>query len=81
MDMRFGTRNVRSIYKAGSLRAVNEELSKYRLDLVGIQEVRWGVGDTESAGEYTFCYGKGNENHELYTGISYIRKSYQQLRG
>jgi hypothetical protein len=34
MDMRFGTRNVSSMYRAGSLRAVEEEISKYKLDLV-----------------------------------------------
>jgi hypothetical protein len=28
MDMRFGTWNVRSMYRAGSLRAVVEEISK-----------------------------------------------------
>jgi hypothetical protein len=39
--------------------------SKYNLDLVGLQEVRWDGGGTEPAGEYTFFYGKGNENHEL----------------
>jgi hypothetical protein len=39
MDMRFGTWNVRSIYRAGSLRAVAEEISKYKLDLVGVQGV------------------------------------------
>jgi hypothetical protein len=39
---------------------VAEEFSKYELDLVGVQEGRDG---TESAGEYTFFYGKGNENH------------------
>jgi hypothetical protein len=40
MDMRFGMWKVRSVYKAGSLRAVAEEISKYNLDLVGVQEVR-----------------------------------------
>jgi hypothetical protein len=29
MDMRFGTWNVRSLYRAGSLRTVAEEFSKY----------------------------------------------------
>jgi hypothetical protein len=32
MDMRFGTWNIRSMYKAGSLRAVAEEISKYKLN-------------------------------------------------
>jgi hypothetical protein len=36
---------------------------------VGVQEVRWDRGFTEAAGEYTFLYGKGNENHELGTGL------------
>jgi exonuclease III len=58
MDMRFGTWNVRSLYRAGSLMIVASEISKYKLDLVGVQEVRWDRGGTEPAGEYTFFYGK-----------------------
>jgi hypothetical protein len=54
MDMRFGTWNVRS-----SLRAIAEEISKYNLDLVGVQEVRWDGGGTEPAGEYTFSMERG----------------------
>jgi hypothetical protein len=38
---------------------VSRELSKYKLDLVGMQEVRWEGGGIEPAGEYTFFYGKG----------------------
>jgi hypothetical protein len=59
--------------------AVAKEMSRYKLDLVGIQEVRWGGGGTEPAGEYTFSYGKGNENHELGIVFLYIRESYQQF--
>jgi hypothetical protein len=46
-DMRFGTWNVRSMTRAGSLRVVGEEISKCKLDLVGVQEVRWDGGGTE----------------------------------
>jgi hypothetical protein len=57
--MRFGTWNVRSMYRAGSLRVVEEEIPKNKLDLVRVQEARWDGGGTEPAGEYTFFYGKG----------------------
>jgi len=39
--MRFGTWNVRSLYRAGSLTGTARELARYKLDLVGVQEVRW----------------------------------------
>jgi hypothetical protein len=42
---------------------IAKEISKYKLDFVGVQEVRWDRGGTEPADKYTFFYGKGNENH------------------
>jgi hypothetical protein len=54
MDMRFGLSNVRSLYRAVSLMTVSTELYKYKLYLVGVQEVRWEGGGTETAEEYTF---------------------------
>jgi exonuclease III len=44
MDMNFGTWNVRSVYRSPSLRVVVEKISKYKLDLVGVQEVKWDGG-------------------------------------
>jgi hypothetical protein len=35
-----------------------QKKSQNMLDLVGVQEIRWGGGGTEPAGEYTFLYGK-----------------------
>jgi exonuclease III len=56
MDMRFGTWNVRTIYRAGTLRAVAEEISKYKLDLVGVQEVKWDRWRQTSRPIYIFLW-------------------------
>jgi exonuclease III len=73
MVMRFGTWNVISLHRAGSLMRVAKEISKYKLDLVGVQEVMWDRGGTEQVAEYTFSSGK-HENHELGTGF-FIHKT------
>jgi hypothetical protein len=52
--MKFGLWDFRSLYGAGSLKTVSKELARYKLDLVGVLEVRWEGGGTELAGEYTF---------------------------
>jgi hypothetical protein len=73
MDMRFGSWNVRILYGEDTLVAVSREVSKYKLDLVLVQ-VRWKGRGAELEEEYTFFYGKGNENHELGTGLSFCIK-------
>jgi hypothetical protein len=57
MDVRFGTWNERSLYRAGYLMIVAKEISKYKL--VGVQEVRWDRGGTKPAGEYAFSMERG----------------------
>ena len=67
--MRFGTWNVRSLCRAGSLTAAARKLARYKLYLVRVQEVSWDKGGTVRAGYYNFFYGIGNENHQLGTGL------------
>jgi hypothetical protein len=40
-----------------SLTTVARDLGKYKLDFVGVQEVRWEKGGTEQAENYTFFNG------------------------
>jgi hypothetical protein len=44
--------------------AAARELAGYKLDLVGLQQVRCDRGGKIRAGDYNFFYRKGNENHQ-----------------
>jgi hypothetical protein len=39
--MKSGTWKVRSLYRSGSVTTVARDLARYKLDLMGVQEVRW----------------------------------------
>jgi hypothetical protein len=56
---RFCTWNIRSLFWVGAIKSVVGELEKYKLDLVGVQEVRWKGEGYQTVDNYTFFYGKG----------------------
>ena len=62
--MRFGTQNVRSLYRSGSLTTVARETARHKLDSMGVQ-VRWDKGGTL---RLYFFLQKGNKNHQSGTG-------------
>ena len=53
-EMKLGTWKVRSFYRAGSLKAAARELARYKLHVVGVQEVSWDKEGTVRAGDYDF---------------------------
>jgi hypothetical protein len=59
--------------EAGSLMTVVRETVKYKLHLEGVQ-ARWDRGGTKPASDHKFFHGKGNESHELGTGLFIHKK-------
>uniref|UniRef100_A0A8D8QQ10 Craniofacial development protein 2-like n=1 Tax=Cacopsylla melanoneura TaxID=428564 RepID=A0A8D8QQ10_9HEMI len=73
-DLSFGTWNIRSLYRTGSCQTVAEEIKKYRMKIVALQEVRWQGTGTTRIGEGNILYGDCGATHNLGTGF-YVHNS------
>jgi hypothetical protein len=69
MDMRLGTWNVRSLYRAGSVKTAASELARYNSGLVAVKEVRWVADGSTQAGNSIFLHGNATANHQLGKGF------------
>jgi len=63
--MRFGTWNVRCLYRIGSLTTAASELARYKLGIVGVQEVRWDKVSTVKAGGFYFFLWKRKQKSSV----------------
>lgn len=69
MDFLFGTWNTRSLNKPGNSQTLVEELLKYKLQLVALQEIRWMGTGSVKIGDGHILYGDCGDTHELGTGF------------
>jgi hypothetical protein len=58
LDMIFETWNVKNLCRRGSLKTVARGLTKYRLDLVGVQGIIWDKEGTEGQRNILFSEEK-----------------------
>jgi hypothetical protein len=93
--MKYGTWIFRSLLRSGLLTTVTRELARCKLNLVGVQEVRWDKRGILRAGDYNFLYGRkrksstGDRNfshHRIVSAVKRVefvsgRMSYIFLRG
>lgn len=56
MGLRFGSWNVRTLAVPRKLDIVTEELEKYKLDVVGLQETKWPFNGKINSNRYTINY-------------------------
>lgn len=70
-DLRFGTWNIRTLATPGALNILSEELDRYQMDLVALQEVRYpGTGKLET--DKHILYYSGSENGKFQKGVAFM---------
>jgi hypothetical protein len=67
--VKFVAWNMRSLYRSSPLTTTTRELARYKLDTVGIHEVRRDKGGTLKPGDYILFYEKVNKNYQMGKGV------------
>jgi hypothetical protein len=71
MDTEFGTWNVRTLHKTGSLKSLLHEIQQYRLMITAIQEIRWPGQVIFDVRSHTVLYSvKEKDAHEAGDAFS-----------
>ena len=74
-DLRCGTWNVRSLAMPGKIDIVSEEMERYKLDIITLQETRWPYNGKIYSGSYiTYYSGNNDGKYKAGTAITIHKK-------
>ena len=76
-----GTWNVRTLFQSGKMAQATKEFQKYRLDILGLTEVRWTGSGRIKSGEVTFLYSGAEETHHRGVGLMLSKEASNSLIG
>ena len=78
--MRVGCWNIRTMYTAGKAAQVAREMERYRLDLMGLNEIRWtGAGRIKMRNDHTMIYAGEENEHQRGVAIMMSQATQKSL--
>ena len=78
---RIGTWNVRTLYQVGKMAQTIREFQRYRLDILGLTEVRWTGSGKISNGGTTLINSGTQDVHHRGVGIMLSKEAANALIG
>lgn len=69
--LRIGTWNIRILFKPGALKILFDELTRYNIPMVALQEVRWPGNGSAKSGSHTIFYSGSKSNKHEY-GVGFL---------
>jgi len=58
-DIRIGTWNIRTLFKTGAMKTIIDEIKRYKLLVVVLQEIRWPGNGSLKSNDTTLFYSGG----------------------
>ncbi|VVC46374.1 Endonuclease/exonuclease/phosphatase [Cinara cedri] len=68
-EISLGTWNVGTLYSTGAAHTVTQEIGRYKLKIVAIQEIRWQGGGSLDINNYTIFYWDCDDRRQFSTGF------------
>ncbi len=78
---RIGTWNVRTLYQCGKLAQLLYEFHNYRMDILGLSEMRWTGSDKVVSDGKTILYSGHDEQHIHGVGLVLSKEAAKALIG